>query len=77
MKSFCISDYSQVKRIRGSMLDDYKPIRKLCFSNKDGIELSKVEIENVVIGYGPEVLLADDEEIIGIYGTKEVDIYVS
>ncbi len=44
------------------------------FSKRDGTQIAKVETE---IGkpYGPEFVIADSEEIIGIYGYKGNDYY--
>ena len=45
------------------------------FSKRDGTQIAKVETE---IGkpYGPEFVIADSEEIIGIYGCKKNDYYL-
>ena len=69
LQSFAIPDFSQVKRINGTKSNDW--LYGLSFGKKDGTEITKVE---VLSGYAfdQEALLADDEEIIGIYGTKEV-----
>jgi hypothetical protein len=45
----------------------------LSFGKKDGSQITKVEYSSYPLG--PETLIADDEEIIGIYGTKEFDVY--
>jgi hypothetical protein len=45
----------------------------LSFGKKDGSEITKVEYCSLTLG--PETVIADDEEIIGVYGTKEVDVY--
>jgi hypothetical protein len=51
-------------------------IHKLSFGKKDGSEITKVELNNNR-PYGPEFVLADDEEIIGIYGTQKESDYFS
>ena len=42
----------------------------LSFAKKDGTEITKISLEKTK--FGKETVLSDDEEIIGIYGTKEV-----
>ncbi len=69
LQSFDIKDYSTVKRVKGSKLSG-SVIHKISFSKQDGTEISQVELLNVQ-PYGPECYLADDEEIIGVYGTKD------
>ena len=71
MESFAIADYSVVKSIKGST---GKPLQKLSFGKRDGSEITKVELENSK-AYGPESGLADDEEIIGIFGTSNATEY--
>ena len=76
MQSFAISDYSAVKRIKGTTLTAGASLHELNFSKKDGNEITKVELcDNS--GYGPEFLLDDSEEIIGIFGKKDpsTDLY--
>jgi hypothetical protein len=63
-----------IKRIKGSELNNNFGLHKLSFGEKDGSEVAKVELWNAR-PYGPEFVLADDEEIIGVYGTKEFDNY--
>jgi hypothetical protein len=67
LQSFGVADYSVVKKIKGS--DTSNQIQKLNFAKKDGSEIDKVELYPS-IPYGPESVLADDEEIIGIFGTQ-------
>ncbi len=67
LQSFGIPDYSVVKKIKGSDTSNY--LTKLNFARKDGSEIAKVELYPS-IPYGPESVLADDEEIIGIFGTQ-------
>jgi hypothetical protein len=43
----------------------------LSFGKKDGSQITKVEYYSYSLG--PETVIADDEEIIGIYGSKEVE----
>ncbi len=71
MQPFVISDYAAVKRVKGTILtgSGYS-LHKLSFLKKDGTEITKVELTNQS-GYGPEFVLDDLEEIIGIFGTKD------
>ena len=69
MQSFAIPDYGAVKRIKGSIGEGGFALHKLNFCKKDGSEITKVELNNDK-PYGPEFLIDDYEEIIGIYGTK-------
>jgi hypothetical protein len=64
MLSFNIPDYSQVKRVHGS-IQGY--LFCLIFSKKDGTQIEKVET-NTNGSYGKEFVLDDAEEIIGIFG---------
>ena len=66
MKSFGIKDFSLVKRVKGS--DSSYVLTKICFSTKDGSEIAKHE--EYKHPYGPEFVLEDDEEIIGVYGAS-------
>ena len=75
MQSFAIPDFADVKRINGKILNDEWGLIKLCFSKKDGSEITKVELNNIR-PYGQETVIADDEEIIGIYGTKDTADYI-
>ncbi len=69
LQPFAISDFRDVKRIKGKKLESSYSLNKLCFSKKDGTEIAKVELTNHR-EYGPEFVLDDSEEIIGIFGTK-------
>jgi hypothetical protein len=70
LQSFAVTDYSMVKRIKGSELNNSgHPLHKISFGKKDGSEITKVELYNGK-PYGPEFMLSDDEEIIGIFGTS-------
>ena len=60
-----------MKKIKGCQLDGGQDVCKLSFSKKDGSELAKVEVGNNGKSYGPESVLNDDEEIIGMFGTKD------
>ena len=73
LQSFAIPDYSQVKRINGTVTNTW--LYGLSFGKKDGSQITKVEVQSYT--FGQEAVLADDEEIIGIYGTKEVSTYFS
>ena len=67
MQSVNIQDYSIVKRVNGSY---GTAIHKLSFKKKDGTEITKVELWNYN-PYGEDSVIADDEEIIGVFGTKD------
>jgi hypothetical protein len=76
LKSFDIPDYSLVKRINGTEQNYWRgaDLLGLSFAKNDGTEITKISIFHTT--FGKEAVLSDDEEIIGIYGTKEVsDIY--
>ena len=73
MKSVNIQNYAMVKRINGSKGSSY--IHKLSFKKKDGTEITKIEI-GIWNSYGQESVIADDEEIIGVFGTKDYDNYI-
>ncbi len=76
MQPFAISDYAAIKRVKGTILtNDARSLHKLSFSNKDGAEITKVELCDER-GYGPEFVLDDSEEIIGIFGTKDVKDHI-
>ena len=68
LQSVAIPDYSQVKRINGTRQGSW--LGGLSFGKKDGTEISKVDMSGST--FGQETVFADDEEIIGIYGSKEV-----
>ena len=72
LQSFGVNDYSIVKAIKGTILAKSSyTIHKISFRMRDGSEL-KVE-KYFRDPYGPEVVLADDEQIIGIFGTTDPD----
>ena len=73
MQSFNIADFAMVKRVNGSKGNS--AIHKLSFKKKDGTEIKKLETYNVN-PYGQESVIADDEEIIGVFGTKDWTTYV-
>ena len=75
MQPFLISDYAAVKRVKGTILTNGYSLHKLSFSKTDGTEITKVEI-CMHSGYGPEFVLDDSEEIIGIFGTKDVEDHI-
>jgi hypothetical protein len=76
MQPFAIPDYAAVKRVKGTILTGFgAALHKLSFFHKDGTEITKVELANDS-GYGPEFVLDDSEEIIGIFGTKDLDSYM-
>ncbi len=68
MQSVNIQDYAIVKRVNGSKGDC---IHKLSFKKKDRTEITKVETEYNGNPYGEDSVIADDEEIIGVFGTKD------
>ena len=74
MQSFKIPDFSLVKSVNGS--SSGYPVHKLNFKKKDGTEITKVETDTRK-SYGQESVIADDEEIIGIFGTKDVNKFVN
>jgi hypothetical protein len=69
MQPIAVSDFAAVKLVKGSLLQDYYSTHKFIFSKKDGTEIAKVELCNHQ-EYGPEFVLDDSEEIIGIFGSK-------
>ena len=73
MQSFNIPDYSLVKSVNGS--SSGWPVHKLSFKKKDGTEITMVETDTRY-PYGQESEIADDEEIIGVFGTKNRENYV-
>jgi hypothetical protein len=77
LQSFAIPDYSVVKRVKGTQQggDSSYWLSKLSFGNKDGTEITKVELSNNK-PYGPDFVLDDSEEIIGIYGTQNKNDYI-
>jgi hypothetical protein len=71
LQSFGVADYSVVKKIKGSY--NSNDLSKLNFAKRDGSEIAKVELCD--LPYGPESVLDDDEEIIGIFGTQQDRTY--
>ena len=69
MQSFNIPDYAMVKRVNGSKGNG--SIHKFSFKKKDGTEITKIETPANWDPYGQESVIADDEEIIGVFGTKD------
>ena len=69
MQSVNIQDYAIVKRVNGSKVGN--SIHKLSFKKKDGTEITKVETGWNANPYGEDSVIADDEEIIGVFGTKD------
>ena len=72
MRSFNIPNYSLVKRVNGTEKGNW--LRCLSFNKKDGTEITKVETQTGK-PIGPEFVIADSEEIIGIYGWKNDEAY--
>jgi hypothetical protein len=72
LQSFAIPDYSVVKRVKGTQQGGEGSywLSKLSFGKKDGTEITKVEVDNNK-PYGPDFVLDDSEEIIGIYGNQK------
>jgi hypothetical protein len=68
MQSVNIQDYAIVKRVNCSQ---GSAIHKLSFKKKDGTEITKVETPWNRDPYGEDSVIADDEEIIGVFGTKD------
>jgi hypothetical protein len=75
MQSVNVPDFSLVKRVNGSKSGFGHSLRCLMFSKRDFTLIAKVEIESGY-PYGPEFVIADSEEIIGIYGCKKNDYYL-
>ena len=73
LQTVAVPDFSLVKRINGTNQTDWICI--LSFGKKDGTEITKLQLSSS--SHGPEIVLADDEEIIGIYGSKEVSTLFS
>ncbi len=73
MQSVNIQDYSQVKRVNGTIKD--KNLCYLIFNKKDGTEIAKVQT-SAERDYGTEFVLDDAEEIIGIFGKRDFSINV-
>ncbi len=73
LQSLTIADYSVIKRVKGSV--GGRVIHKLSFGKKDGSEITKVELSTYEV-YGTDFVLADEEEIIGIFGTNNVTEYI-
>ena len=69
LKSFDIPNYSLVKRINGTEHNYWRNehLMGLSFAKKDGTSITKVELAHST--FGKETQLADDEEIIGVYGS--------
>ena len=61
----------QVKKIRGSVIGTC--ISMLYFQDKDGTEIAKIVSSER--NFAPDQILEDDEEIIGVYGTKSINDY--
>ncbi len=74
VQSFNVPNYSLVKRINGTKNHDDYWIFCLTFSKKNGTEIDKVET-NAGVPYGSEFVIGDSEEIIGIYGNKDDEIF--
>ena len=74
MQSVPVPDYSLVKRVNGTKQGGLKWLRCLIFSKKDGSQIAKVE---TLTGfpYDTDFVIADSEEIIGIYGYKDDENY--
>ena len=70
MQSVPVPDYSLVKRVNGTK-QGYT-LTCLIFSKKDGSQIAKVETLSG-FPYDTEIVIADSEEIIGIYGWKNGD----
>ena len=60
----------KVKMIRGTVVG-VKCVRSTYFLGKDGTEISKIAPGNAP--FAPDQILEDEEEIIGVYGTKNVN----
>jgi hypothetical protein len=60
--------------VKGSRQGDY--FQQLSFAKKDGTQIAEVKLGSAN-QYGPETVLADDEEIIGVFGTKNATDFVT
>ena len=60
-----LSDAPSIRRIQGSHYDFY--IRELNFKRADGQLVGMIQSQ-AGISMAPEEVLADDEQIIGVYG---------
>ncbi len=58
---------SKIKKIRGTYSGN--AFSQIIFQDKYGTEISR--IGNFEQQFGPDQMLADDEEIIGVYGDKD------
>jgi hypothetical protein len=58
---------SKIKKIRGTYSQN--AFSQIIFQEKDGREISRIGTYQQQ--FGPDQMLADDEEIIGIYGDKD------
>jgi hypothetical protein len=60
----------QIKKIRGTFVGGYY-VKNIYFQDKNGVEISRIVPGNE--RFAPDVILEDEEEIIGVYGTKDVN----
>ena len=67
MLSFNFPDYSQVKKVSGTIQG--WNLGGLIFSKRDGSQIEKME--TCICYYGTEFVLDNAEEIIGIFGEKD------
>jgi len=66
-----LSDAPSIRRIQGTKIHEW--IRELKFKRADGQQLGRIQSQ-ARCPMADEEVLADDEQIIGVYGTMEYDI---
>ena len=64
-KTVQFSDATSIRRIQGTKIDIF--IRELNFKRADGQQVGRIQ-SKAGISMAPEEVLADDEQIIGVYG---------
>ena len=75
MQSCNISDYSLVKKIKGTKQNGDYYLRCLIFCKENGNQIAKIETETGKPDNKNYEIIHDSEEIIGIHGFKDEDNY--
>ena len=75
MQSCNISDYSLVKKIKGTKQNGDYYLRCLIFCKENGNQIAKIETETGKPDNENYEIIHDSEEIIGIHGFKDEDNY--
>jgi hypothetical protein len=57
----------QVNKIRGTLVGCY--VKNIIFQDKEGVEISRIFSKEEI--FAPDLFLDYEEEIIGVYGTKD------